>query len=350
MANTPIQLTEQVLLEAARKYAPVLSKLPMIVLQDTISKVHPIQGIQGDYVMANLKSKATWATYRKNDGSGNEIKIAPRTLTTRLLSMQGAFDPQTVAGKLYNQRPNVGDTIKDLPIAAQVIAQAIVEASDDLNNNIFNAEYNTASAGGTTPAQSFDGWDSICAKEIVKGAASESTDPNAFDQGIATKFGNYVDWSTHTLDEDNTFDALNYLWSKTDEKLKRAAGTIFFYVSPQVLDYYNIGYLKNVGPTVYNRDYQHPTILSSDGKAKIMPLASKAGSQFIQVTTQDNMLFGCSSLSDIDNLVVKVPELWDVIFGGTTWLGTQFEYIHRSKLLVAKVGGMSEPKDPFATA
>lgn len=333
MTNTNIQISDDSLLEAARQYAPVLKSLPMITLEDTLKYVTPIGGIQGDYVMGQLKASGSWGSYRKNESSGSgSIVLDARTLTTRLLSLEKQFDPNLVAGKLYNQRPNVGDALSKLPIAAQILAQVILEASDELNNNIFSAAYNSST--GTTPATAFDGWDTIAAKEITANK-------------IATSKGNLIDASSNKLDESNTFDFLNYVWLACDEKLKRSAQPVFFYVSPNVAAYYNIGYLATVGSVVYNKDFNQTTIHGSNGKAVIVPVASKADSNYIQVTTKSNMLFGTSDVKDMNTLTVKVPGLYDVLMGGTMWIGTQYEFIESSKLMIVKHGGTKAPTNPF---
>ena len=334
MANTNIVFAEQELLNAAKQYDPVLRKLPMLAIQDTLQYVTVMSGIQGDRVLGQLKAKGSWATYRNNDSQNTNITIDARTVTTRLLSLELRFDPNLVAGKLYNQRPNVGDTMANLPFVAQVLGQAILESSEEVNQAIFGATY---AAAGKTPATSFDGWDTIAAKEIAGGS-------------LAAAKGNYLDLSQYNLNEDNTFDAINYAWQMCDEKLKKSPETVFCYCSPNVQAYYNHGYLQKVGNVVYNKQYQQTEVLGSNGRCILVPIISKAGSNFLQFTTKSNMIFGCSDANDIDNLTVKVPELYDVLAGGTMWIGTQYEFLDKSKLLVVKHKGVSVPTNPLAAA
>ena len=333
MTNSNIAINEESLLEAARKYAPMLKSLPMTVLQDTLQYVTVISGVQGDYVMGQLQAKGSWASYRKNAAANNTININARTLQTKLLSLEMQFDPNLVAGKLYNQSPNIGEGLASLPITAQILAQVLLEASDEMNQNIFSAAYNASA--GTTPATAFDGWDTIAAAEVTDGT-------------IADAKGNFIDASSNQLTESNTFDFINYCWLMANEKLKKSTETVCFYVSPNVAAYYNAGYLDNVGNVVYNKQYNQPEVLGSNGKAIIVPMASKAGSNYIQLTTKSNMIFGTSNAKDMDSLNVKVPGLFDVLLGGTMWAGCQYEFIEAEKFMLIKHGGIAAPTNPFA--
>lgn len=331
--NTPINITEDALKEAARKYSKVIKSLPMIVLQDTLQYVTTISGVQGDLVLSNLKAKGSWASYRKNRDEDNSAAVGGRILHTDLLSLEMNFDPNTVAGKLENMRPNVGDTLANLPLVAQILAQVVLEASDELNSSIFTAAKNAES--GFTPSTAIDGWDTIAAQEVTKSNISEEK-------------GNLIDAGSNKLNESNTFDFINYVYLSLSEKLKKSTEPILFYVSPNVLSYYNAGYLASVGSVVYNKQYNQPEILGSNGRAVIVPLASKAGSNMIQVTTKSNMIFGTSDPHDMDKLTVKVPELWDVLLGGTMWAGCQYEFIDPEKFTLVKFGGTAAPTNPFA--
>ena len=122
--NSTITITEQVLLEQARKYDKTLRTLPMIAMQDTLQYVTVVPNVQGDLVLSLLKARSRWAPYRNNDDQNTKISIDPRILTTRLCSLEVKFDPNKVAGKLYQQRPNTGDALKDA--VDLLYAQALV--------------------------------------------------------------------------------------------------------------------------------------------------------------------------------------------------------------------------------
>lgn len=334
VTNTNLTIEEGALEQAARKYDRTLRTIPMIAMQDTLRYVTTIPGIQGDLVLSNLKAEAHWAPYRKNNSEKSSVNIAPRTLTTRLSSLEMRFDPNQVAAKLWEQRPNVDDGLADTPIAAQVLMDVQRRAGENMNNVLFSASYNPT---GDEEKDCFDGWDTISTKEISAG-------------NIADNKGNYVDLSAHTLDQNNTFDAINYIYAMLDPKLKGYANEnrpIFFFVTPNVQDYYNMGMKEYLGSVPYNKQWQQPTILGSNGKAILVPIMAKADSNIIQVTTKDNILFGTDKLNDMNSYKVKVPELWDVLAGGTMWAGCQFESIAKENLFVAKIGGVAAPINPF---
>ena len=336
-SNTNFDITEQSLLDAARKYDRSLRTLPMIALQDTLQYVTVMGGIQGDYVLSMLKANAHWAPYRQNDTSKNKISVDPRILTTRLSSLEMRFDPNQVAGKLMESRPNTGDGLANVPIAAKVLMEVARESGENLNTHIFDAKY---SASGTEEKDCFDGWDTIAEKEIQGG-------------GIAASKGNYLDLAAYDLTEENTFDAINYIYNSANAKLKGYGNSnrpVFIYCSPDIQQFYNIGFKNAMGSVPYNKTWNQTSVLGSNGKAILVPIISKAGSKYIQVTTKGNMLFGTDRIADINQFKVKVPELWDVLAGGTMWAGTQYESIEKENLLIAKIKGVSAPTNPFASA
>lgn len=336
-SNTNIEITEQSLLDAARKYDRTLRTLPMIALQDTLQYVTIVPNIQGDLVLSELKANAHWAPYRKNDTDKNKISIDPRILTTRLCSLEVRFDPNQVAGKLMQSRPNTGDALANVPISAQVLMEVLRESGENLNMNVFTATYKAA---GSEEKDCFDGWDTITTKEISA-------------NNIAAAKGNFVDLSAHTLDEQNTFDAINFIYASANAKLQGYGNPnrpVFIYCSPNIQQYYNMGYKNAMGSVPYNTKWNQTSILGSNNKAILVPIISKADSQFIHVTTKGNMLFGTDRIADMNNLKVKVPELWDVLAGGTMWAGCQFESIEKENLFVAKIGGVSGPTNPFTAA
>lgn len=337
MSNTNIEITEGALQEAARKYDKTLRRLPMIALYDTLQHVTVVPNIQGDLVMATLRAKSHWAPYRQNNGDGDKISITPRTLTTHLCSLEMRFDPNQVAGKLYQQRPNIGDEMKNVPIAAQVLMEVIRESGEELNTHIFDAKFN---ATGHDESACFDGWDTIADAEIKAG-------------NISAAKKNLLDLSSYTIDQNNAFDAINYIYASCSEKLKgygQARRPLYIYCSPDIQLYYNMGAKDALGSVPYNKQFNQTSILGSNGGAILVPIISKANSQFIQVTTKGNMLFGTDRLNDMNSFKVKVPELWDVLAGGTMWAGSNYDQIGAESLMIAKIGGVAAPTNPFTAA
>lgn len=337
VTNTPITIEEGALEQAARKYSKTLRTLPMIAMQDTLRFVTTIPGIQGDYVLANLEAEADWAPYRQNDSESSKVNLFPRIVTTRLCSLEMRFDPNQVAAKLWDQRPNIGEGLANVPIAAQVLMDVQRRAGEKMNNALFTGVYNPA---GKTTADCFDGWDTVASKDITS-------------EKISAAKGNYLDLSAYQLDQNNTFDAINYIYAMCDAKLKGYANPnrpLFIFCSPNVQDYYNMGMKEYLGAVQYNKQWNQPTVLGSNGKAILVPIMSKADSNFIQVTPKANMIFGTDKVNDMNSYKVKVPELWDVLAGGTMWAGCQYESIAKEDLLVAKIGGVSAPINPFTAA
>lgn len=335
--NTNLTIEEGDLQNAAHKYDRTLRTIPMVAMQDTLRYVTTIPGIQGDLTLSNLEAETEWAPYRNNDSEKSKVNIFPRTITTRLSSLEMSFDPNQVAEKLWEQRPNIGDDLAKTPIAAQVLMEVQRRAGEKMNNVLFSAAYNPV---GKETKDCFDGWDTVAAKEIAAGKIAENK-------------GNYIDLSAYTIDQNNAFDAINYIYAKLDAKLKGYANPnrpIFFYITPNIQDYYNMGMKEYLGSVTYNKQWSQPTILGSNGKAILVPIMAKADSNYIQVSTKSNMIFGTDKLYDMNSYKVKVPKLWDVLAGGTMWAGCQFESIAKENLFVAKIGGVADPINPFTAA
>lgn len=334
IVNSDINITSDELIAASHKYDKTLRTFAVYALAQILQHMTVVEGVRGSLTWGQLKAKASWALYKKNSQLNSNAEIAGRTLTTRLLSLIDQFDPNEVAGTIYHEGPNSGDTLKNLPITVQVMARKLKEASEEIYFAMFKGELDESS--GTTPMTSMDGFDTICAKE----AAADTP-------GISAAKKNLIDLSSYDdLDVTNTFAAINYIWLCIDQKMKdfgTQAQPVRFYVDPLICEYYNRGYKDEMGAVVYNTKWNQTQVLGSEGRAILLPLAAKKDSNWIQVTHPANMLFGCGTKAQMDNLTVDRIPPFDVMMSGTMWAGVQFKFLDPSIFTAVKLHGVKAP-------
>lgn len=334
IVNSNITISSDELIAASHKYEKLLRSIVVYSLGHILQHMTVVEGVRGSLTWGQLKAKASWALYKKNSQLNSSAEIVGRTLTTRLMSLIDQFDPNEVAGTIYHEGPNSGDALKNLPITVQVIARKLMEASEELYYAMFKGEYNSAT--GTTPMTSIDGFDTICADEAA-----------AATPGISAALGNLIDLSDYDdLDVTNTFAVINYIWLCLSQKMKdfgTQAQPVRFFVDPLICEYYNRGYKDEMGSVVYNTKWNQTQVLGSEGRAILLPLAAKAGSSWIQVTHPSNMLFGCGTKTQMDNLTIDRIPPFDVMLSGTMWAGVQYKFLDPSVFTAVKLHGVKAP-------
>ncbi len=334
IVNSQIRISSEELVASAHKYDKVLRSIPVYALGHILQHMTVVEGVRGALTWGQLKAKASWALYKKNSQDNSSTEILGRTLTTHLMSLIDQFDPNEVAGTIYHEGPNSGDALKNLPITVQIIARKLMEASEELYFAMFKGAYDENT--GTTPMTSIEGFDTVCTKESTGASAA-----------ISTTNKNLIDLSGYSqLDVTNTFAAINYIWLCLDQKMKdfgTQAQPVRFYVDPLICEYYNRGYKDEMGSVVYNTKWNQTQVLGSDGRAILLPLAAKTGSNWIQVTHPANMLFGCGTKAQLDSLTVDRIPPFDVMLSGTGWFGVQFKFLDPAAFTAVKLAGVKAP-------
>lgn len=339
IVNSTLRIDNAELIAASKKYDKLLRSIAVYALAHALQHMTTVEGVRGSLTWGELQAKAAWALYKKNDQNNNNAVITGRTLETHLLSLIDQFDPNEVAGTIYHEGPNSGDTLKNLPITVQIIARKLMEASEQLYYAMFKGQY--TEADGKTPMTAIDGFDTILTKESTASQVEGAPAPKI---SVANK--NLIDLSTYTLDVTNTFDIINYIWLCLDQKMKDFGTNgqpVRFYVDPLVCEYYNRGYKDEMGSVVYNKQWNQTQVLGSEGRAILLPMAAKSGSKWIQVTTPGNMLFGCGSKAQMDSITVDRIPPFDVMISGTMWAGCQYKYIDPTVFTAVKINGVKAP-------
>lgn len=347
IVNSEIKITSQELVDASKKYDKVLRSIAVYALAHALQHMTTVEGVRGTLTWGELQAKSSWALYKKNDKDNNNATITGRSLETHLLSLIDTFDPNEVAGTIFHEGPNSGDALKSLPIAVQVMARKLMEASEELYYAIFKGEYTPAT--GATPMTAITGFDTILTKESTQASGEDAPAPL-----ISAANGNLLDLSTYELDATNTFDIINFIWMSLNQKLKdfgTAGQPVRLYVDPTVCEYYNRGYKDEMGSVVYNKQWNQTQVLGSEGRAILLPMAAKKDSTWIQVTLPGNMLFGTGSKAQMDSITVDRIPPFDVMMSGTMWAGCQYKYLDPTVFTAVKIKGVKTPAiTDFVTA
>lgn len=94
-----------------------------------------------------------------------------------------------------------------------------------------------------------------------------------------------------------------------------------------------------MGHVPYNTSFEKTVLEGSNGRCELVPLANKAGSPFIHLTTKSNMLVGFGNGADAENITVEKHHAFKLDYIATMYFGTEFESISKERLLVGTVDG-----------
>ena len=77
------------------------------------------------------------------------------------------------------------------------------------------------------------------------------------------------------------------------------------FIPQGVYDNYVDDYQATVGHVPYNTSFEKTFLESSNNRCELVPLANKAGSAFIHLTTKSNMLVGYGNGADKETILVR---------------------------------------------
>ena len=118
------------------------------------------------------------------------------------------------------------------------------------------------------------------------------------------------------------------------------AQDLLMYCSQDFYDKYSESYQKTHGGLSYNSQYLQNTVEGSQGRLKLVPLANKADSKFIHISTKKNMLYGYDNMSDVESIEVERFAPFVLTYVATMFFGVQFESIDKSCLKVVELAAV----------
>lgn len=316
MADLTAQATN--LNESARIHRQMLLQLPTIGIADALQYMTARPGITFEETAGTLHSGAQLRPYNGDDNAQETAKLVERTLKTFLGSCVERFEPNSLRSTVWAQLNGHSGNIKNSEMSKAMLMSMMKSVLKNLNKGLFGA---VRKADGTTTADLFDGFDTITAKEITKG-------------NIAADKGNLllIDAITKT----NAVDILKDLYFKASDELQ--SEQTILYVPRDVFNAYNEDYQQTVGATPYNRQYKQTFLEGSADSCIIAPLVSKKGSDIIQLTTKDNMLYGYGNGVEKERIEVAKSNTshFKIDFILEMFFGVNYQHIEAEKLMIAK--------------
>lgn len=312
-----VNITDAELKKSATTYKKELLMMPVIAAKATLQHMTPVPGLAGRMVLGQLSGNIELGPYDPAREDKEKVAITPRVLETYLGSVIKKFDPNEVAKTVYGEIVAQGQALTQADIVRQVLVFLAGQLGQKLNLAIFNAKRNDA---GTTTKDLFDGLDTIAAAEIAAG-------------NIAAAKGNLVEMGA--VDATNAVDALKALYFGASDELQEQ--NVKMLMPYDIYRAYCQDYQTTVGAVPYNTEYKKTFLEGSDGLCELVPLASKKGSQYIQLTTKGNMKYGYGAGLADENLTVEKHHPFLLDFVSTMYFGTQYETISAEKLMIGKL-------------
>lgn len=313
-----VNITDAELKKSATTYRKDLLMMPVIGAKATLQHMTPVPGLAGRLVLGQLSGNIELGPYDPKRVDEEKVAINPRTLETFLGSVIKKFDPNEVAKTVYGELVAQGESLKSADITRKVLVFLAAQLGQKLNLAIFKAKRNDA---GTTTNDLFNGLDTIVANEITAG-------------NIAAGKKNYMELGA--VDATNAVDALKTLYFGASDELQEQR--VKMLMPYGIYRAYCQDYQTTVGSVPYNTEYKKTLLEGSDGLCELVPLASKKGSDYIQLTTKGNMKYGYGAGLAQENLTVEKHHPFLLDFVATMFFGTEFETLSPERLMIGKLG------------
>lgn len=313
-----INLTPEAFAKSAVEFRKELIMMITIGLANSLQHMTLRPGVQYKQTVGEIAGNAQYGPYdptRKN----TTTDIKARTLEVFMGSVIKEFDPNTVYQSILGSLMLNGDALKNVPITKAILAAELKSLSAKLNAAIFSASRVDA---GTTSAQLFNGFDTIAQAEITAG-------------NIAAGKGNFMQLS-EAITASNAVDVLKKIWRAAADEMQENE-TVKLFLPYNVYNAYNDDYQATVGAVAYNKEFKKTFLEGSDNKCELVPLSSKKDSQFIQLTTKQNMIVGTGNGNDLETLNVDRFAPFTLTLSSAILFGCQYETISKERLMIAKL-------------
>lgn len=314
MANSTI-ITPEEIQTAAIKYRKQLLMLPILGIRRSTQFMSEIPGVAGKLVIGEADFDAQFAPYKSSRTGSEDLHLNLRELETFLGNVAQKFEPNSVAKTVFAAGATKGDGQKSTPVALLVLASIAKNLSRNLNNALWNA---TRNPSGDTTKDLFDGFDTITQKELTA-------------TNLSSEKGNYYKM-TEEITAENAVDVAKTIIQKLSPELREEE--TFLYCSPDFYDKYCEAYKVTGAGLVYNKQYEQVYIEGSNRRCTLVPLANKAGSNFMHLTTKNNMLVGYDQMGDVEKVLVEKYEPFLLTYVATMFFGVQFHTLDKRMMMV----------------
>ena len=312
-------ITPDDLATSARKYRSELIMQPVHALADTLKHMNLRTGIRYSETVGELSGNLEIGPYSESRVDADGVAIKGRTLYTYLGSVVKNFSPNSVASSLYGSAITKGEALKTTEITKQVLAFLAAKIGQGLDMHIFDA---VRDENGSGSVDLFDGFDTITAKEIKAGE-------------IATAKGNLFEFG-EKIDKNNAVDSIVSFCRQADPLLVGRNKNLKLFLPINLLNAYNDDYKATTGAVPYNTHFEQQYV-EGFRNIEMVPMYQKAGSEYIHLTTANNMLVGVNLQGEEDRIEVEKHHPFLLSFIATMFFGVEFESIAKERMLVGKL-------------
>ena len=328
--NTSMDLTApidiQAVIGAVKLHENLLTAIDMLDAGEVLRHAYGIPGVTDSITLGRVENGAVSSIYNGVFiGRTQTGKVVPRTLTVYPIKIEEADEPERYR-RTYITEVRGGLYDGGHPFEVWLIAHVLKLASQDLLMVLFTASYDSTKIVGDQNNDikyAFNGWGTIV--EAEKNAATPT---------ISKAIGNL--YETGTLTTANIGDKLLAMWRHMPETFRRKKAKIF--MSADLVDMYADWYeAKYVFVAGVGEKESHTRFLrGTSDRVEIVPVYGLPdGSQFVLLTTQQNMCYGFDKESDLKTVKPfnSGNPYWFTMAGKYVF-GCQFASIHKSEFCV----------------
>lgn len=313
---------------SAAHYRSELLKMPVLGLGQALRFFTLRTGIRYSETVGELSGSIELAPYDEQRVEDDDIEVKGRTLYTFFGDVVKNFSPNNVVQSIYGSSITSGEGLKNVDIVRQVLAFLSAKVGRGLAVHLFDAVRN---AKGSKTKDLFNGFDTITSNEIKAGNLSAEAG-NLFEFSEAITAENAVDMLSAFCQA-----ASDELLENFDGETESQASGLLLYVPRSIVYAYNADYKATTGHSpVYDKFNQ--TSVEGFPNIKFVPMAAKAKSPFIHLSTRQNMLIGVDQMpGSKETLTVEKHHAFLLQFILTMFFGAEFESINKERLLVGKL-------------
>lgn len=305
---------------ATRTYRRDLLRLPMIALAPSLQYMTMRPGIRHEEMVGQTSLDIELQPYVRNARQNADLDLDFRALRTYFGTVNADFEPNAAISTILGHRASQasGDALQTTIQAHEVLALVPKVIGEKLAMHLFDA---VRDPKGKTTKTLFNGFDTITATEIAAG-------------NISAEKKNLIEIN-QAPDKKNAVDIAQAILYSLSDVLR--GETAYLYCSQSFVDLYNQAYKATTGLVPYNTQYEKVSVEGSNGKLIFAPLPGKAGSNFLHVSTRQNLLVGCDQMSDTEKINVACFEPDTFTLMMRMFFGVQFESIDPRRIMVAKL-------------
>lgn len=307
--------------KTAHKYRKDLLMMPVFSLRKSTQYMTERFGIRYAETVGEMSGDIQFGPYSETREDNNEVVINPRTLYTYFGSVVKNFSPNKIYQSFYGSDITKGEGLKNTDITRKVLTYLAAQLGKNLNNVLWTAVRN---GEGTESKDLFDGFDTIAKKELDASKITEA-------------LGNKV--VIEAITKENANDVLKTICRAADDQLMDHDEVLLFCPNHVFQDYCD-DYQATLGHLPYNLEYKRYFVDGFDN-VRLVPLANKKDTPFLQLVPRKNMLVGHNLVGDEEQLIVEKHKAFVLQFIATTFFGVEYESLSKERILFATIDGVT---------